>query len=150
MEFTIWQAQNAEQDLESAQADLFRLREAAEAARVRADASEAKYMELREKAKKARAEANAKVLELAAKRGLPEPVGPGCKPPWWENVTHAVEVIEDYDSNQCGVFSVHVGQRLFVLHDLPGEWKYGVMPGRGDAFGWFPSKCVQPAPPLKK
>ena len=95
MEFTIWQAQNAEQDLESAQADLFRLREAAEAARVRADASEAKYMELREKAKKARAEANAKVLELAAKRGLPEPVGPGCKPPWWENVTHAVEVIEE-------------------------------------------------------
>ena len=148
MEFKARQARHAEVCAQAAERELFSSREEAEAARVRAEAAETIYLDLRDKAARARREANASLPELAARHKAERPLL-GCTRPWWENRNHAVVVVEDYESQQAGVFSLRVDERLYVLyHDPPGEWLYGVLPGREEPLGWFPSRAVKPGPPF--
>ena len=55
----------------------------------------------------------------------------------------AVVVIADYESQQAGVFSLRVGERIYVLYsEVGGQWLYGLLPGSSDPLGWFPSRAV--------
>ena len=135
-------ARHAEQCAEAAEEELFISRQNAVAARVRAEAAERKYLDLRDKAAVARREANENVLELAAKRKVQNPLR-GCSRTWWQNVCDAVVVVEDYESQQRGVFSLRVGERIYVLYsEVGGQWLYGLLPGSSDPLGWFPSRAV--------
>ena len=138
------EARFADQCVEAAEVELIVAREELGKARARAEAAERNVMTLPSQAASLRREADAftqLALRNSALWGLP----PTVTPPWWENERHAVVVTEDYTSTQGGVFSLRVGERLYVLHRDPrGEWFFGVFPGQPDplAMGWFPTRAV--------
>ena len=133
--------------VEAAEVELIVAREELQKARARAEAAERSVMSLRSQAASLRREADA-FTQLAVRNSAGS-LPPMVTSPWWENERHAVVVTEDYTSTQGGVFSLRVGERLYVLHRDPrGEWFFGVFPGQADplAMGWFPTKAVSIPP----